>query len=261
MATTTSFLVQLDVTPMSGTIGAEIRNVDLHQPLAPTTVADIRQALLTYKVIFLPGQHLSPAEHKQFAAYFGELTNAHPVIPGIGEHKEVFEIDYTKARRVGGEQGREYGERDKWHTDVTFVETPPLGSVLNAMVIPEAGGDTLWADTQAAYEGLSPTMQAFLGGLTAVHNGSRSFGGILKAVGKGEWDGKEYTELVPVEHPVIRTHPDPGRKARPFCSSSTGTWPPPNMSCATAGRRGISGSGTTGRPCTTPSATMGTPTG
>src|SRR3984957_2850263 len=102
MTTSTAAPVTLDIAPLSGTIGAEIRNVDLHQPLDPATVAAIRRALLDYKVIFLPGQHLSPDEHKAFALYFGEITNAHPVVPGIGEHREVFEIDYTKARQIYG---------------------------------------------------------------------------------------------------------------------------------------------------------------
>jgi taurine dioxygenase len=153
MTTSIATPVTLDIAPLSGTIGAEIRRVDLHQALEPSTVAGLRQALLDYKVIFFPGQHLSPAEHKEFASYFGEITNAHPVMPGIDEHREVFEIDYTKAREMYGDQKSSRAERseyetsDKWHTDVTFVETPPLGSILNAIVIPEAGGDTLWADT------------------------------------------------------------------------------------------------------------------
>jgi alpha-ketoglutarate-dependent taurine dioxygenase len=213
MTTTTARPVQLDIAPLSGTIGAEIRNVDLHQPLAPETVAAIRKALLDYKVIFLPQQQLSPAEHKHFATYFGEITNAHPVIPGIDEHKEVFEIDYTQARQMLGDQKSEYGERDKWHTDVTFVETPPLGSILNAIVIPAAGGDTLWADTNAAYEGLSQPFKDLVDGLTAVHDGTHAFGQLLNVVGRGEWDGQEFTQLVPVEHPVVRTHPETGRRS------------------------------------------------
>src|ERR1700734_2233994 len=192
---TTATTVQLDVAPLSGTIGAEIRNVDLHHPLDRETLAAVRQALLDYKVIFFPGQHLSPAEHKEFAAAFGPITVAHPVIPGIEEHKEVFEIDYTKARQFSYGVGREDGDRERWHTDVTFVETHPLGSILNAIVIPEAGGDTLWADTQAAYEGLSQPIKDLVDGLTAVHDGTRSFGKLLQMVGKGEWDGKEFTEL------------------------------------------------------------------
>lgn len=210
MSTATS--VQLDIAPLSGTIGAEIRAIDLHQTLDPQTLGAVRQALLNYKVIFFPGQHLSPAEHKQFAASFGEITLAHPVIPGLEDHKEVFEIDYTKARALVGGVRSEYDDRENWHTDVTFVETPPLGSVLNAIVIPAAGGDTLWADTQAAYEGLSEPVRQFVDGLTAIHDGTRSFGKLLKIVGKGEWDGETFTELVEVEHPVVRTHPETGRR-------------------------------------------------
>jgi taurine dioxygenase len=211
--TTTARPIHLAIAPLSGTIGAEIRDVDLHQTLSPEVVASIRQALLDYKVIFFPGQHLSPAEHKAFATYFGEITNAHPIIPGIEEHKEVFEIDYTAARKGLGGKRSEYGERDKWHTDVTFVETPPLGSILNAIVIPEAGGDTLWADTNAAYEALSQPFKELVDGLTAIHDGTAAFGKLLELVGKGEWDGKEYNELVPVEHPVVRTHPETGRRS------------------------------------------------
>jgi alpha-ketoglutarate-dependent taurine dioxygenase len=217
--TTTATPVQLDIAPLSGTIGAEIRNVDLHHNLAPETVAAIRQALLDYKVIFLPGQHLSPGEHKEFAAYFGEITNAHPVIPGIGEHREVFEIDYTQARQVVDSQkskiglSNDYSDRDKWHTDVTFVETPPLGSVLNAIVIPPAGGDTLWADTNAAYEGLSQPIRDLVDGLTAIHDGNHAFGKLLDLIGEGEWEGEKFTKLVPVEHPVVRTHPETGRRS------------------------------------------------
>jgi taurine dioxygenase len=209
---TTATSVQLDIAPLSGTIGAEIRCIDLHHPLDPETRGAVRQALLDYKVIFFPGQHLSPEEHKAFAASFGEITVAHPVIPGLEHHKEVFEIDYSKAHNLVGRNQGEYDDRENWHTDVTFVETPPLGSILNAIVIPKAGGDTLWADTQAAYEGLSAPLRGFADGLTAIHDGTRSFGKLLEAVGKGEWDGKTFTELVQVEHPVVRTHPETGRR-------------------------------------------------
>jgi taurine dioxygenase len=209
---TTATSVDLDIAPLSGTIGAEIRDLDLHQPLDPDALAAVRQALLDYKVIFFPGQHLSPEEHKEFAASFGEITVAHPVIPGLEEHREVFEIDYTKARDLVGGTGVQYDEREKWHTDVTFVETPPLGSILNAIVIPAAGGDTLWADTQAAYEGLSAPIRELVDGLTAVHDGTGTFGKVLRAVGRGEWDGRTFTELDAVEHPVVRTHPETGRR-------------------------------------------------
>ena len=210
---TTTTPLQLDIAPLSGSIGAEIRGLDLHQALDPDTVAAVRQALLDYKVIFFPGAHLSPEEHKSFAALFGEPTVAHPVIPGLDDHKEVFEIDYTKARTMYAERkGEEYGDRERWHTDVTFVERPPLGSILNAIVIPPAGGDTLWADTQAAYEDLSQPIRQLVDRLTAVHDGNRNFSTLLKQFGQGEWDGETFTELKSVEHPVVRTHPETGRK-------------------------------------------------
>jgi alpha-ketoglutarate-dependent taurine dioxygenase len=212
MTTTTVGTQAISVAPLSGTIGAEIRGVDLHGPLEEVVRADIRRALLDYKVIFFPGQHLGPVEHKAFAEAFGELTNAHPVIPGIAEHREVFEIDYTKARELRRERTEEYGVGEQWHTDVTFVNTPPLGSILNAVVIPAAGGDTVFADTQAAYEGLSEPLRRFVDGLSAVHDGRPAFGKLLKIVGQGEWDGEPYTKLDPVEHPVVRTHPETGRK-------------------------------------------------
>ncbi|HXZ61812.1 MAG TPA: TauD/TfdA family dioxygenase, partial [Acidimicrobiales bacterium] len=172
----------------------------------------IREALLDYKVVFFPGAGLSPEEHKAFASYFGEITVAHPVVPGIDDHREVFEIDYTKVRALISGGASEYAQGESWHTDVTFVETPPLGSILNAVVIPKAGGDTLWADTQAAYEGLSEPIRRLVDGLSAFHDGSRRFGKLLEAVGRGEWDGVEFTELHPVEHPVVRTHPETGRR-------------------------------------------------
>jgi len=209
---TTATSLKLDVAPLSGTIGAEIRGLDLHGDLDPETVAAIREALLDYKVVFFPGAGLSPEEHKAFASYFGEITVAHPVVPGIDDHREVFEIDYTKVRALISGGASEYAQGESWHTDVTFVETPPLGSILNAVVIPKAGGDTLWADTQAAYEGLSEPIRRLVDGLSAFHDGSRRFGKLLEAVGRGEWDGVEFTELHPVEHPVVRTHPETGRR-------------------------------------------------
>ena len=170
---------------------------------------------MDFKVIFFPGQHLSAEEHKAFALQFGQITNAHPVVPGVGDHKEVFEIDYTKARQLFDVRRRKStGEaRNPWHTDVTFMDHPPLGSVLNTIVIPEAGGDTVFADTQAAYDALSEPFRAFLGGLHAVHDGRPSFQRLLNQLGEGEWDGERITSIPPVIHPVVRTHPESGRKS------------------------------------------------
>jgi alpha-ketoglutarate-dependent taurine dioxygenase/ABC-type lipoprotein export system ATPase subunit len=205
--------VELDVTPLSGTIGSEIRGVDFTRPVDDATIAAIRAIWLERRVVFFPDQHLDPAQHRQAASYFGEVTPAHPVIPGIDGHPEVFEIDYGQAAKLAaqyGDVGRNRGLH--WHTDVTFVERPPSGSLLNAVVIPPAGGDTLWTDQVAAFAALSPALQEFLSGLHAVHDGKAAFTQVLEKEGEGEWDGEVYASLDPVVHPVVRTHPETGEK-------------------------------------------------
>jgi len=204
----------LDVTLLSGTIGAEIRGVDLTSPLDAATVDAIRRVWLARRVVFFPGQHLDSSQHLAFASQFGEPTEGHPVVPGLKDHPEVFEIDYTRSRELYASSGdvstRERGVH--WHTDVTFVKRPPLGSILRAVVVPPSGGDTLFADQVAAFAGLSPALQEFLEGLVAVHNGTAQFQGILDAVGEGRWEGEKVLSLDPVEHPVVRTHPETGEK-------------------------------------------------
>ncbi len=205
--------VELDVTPLSGTIGSEIRGVDLTQRPDDETLAAIRQVWLDRRVVFFPGQHLTPAQHREVASWFGEVTQAHPVIPGLPDNPEVFEIDYSQAAKLAAQYGDVSKRRGlAWHTDVTFVERPPSGSLLNAVVIPPAGGDTLWTDQVAAFAALSPALQAFLSTLHAVHDGRAQFSGVLEQVGEGEWDGEAYRSLEPVVHPVVRTHPETGDK-------------------------------------------------
>lgn len=203
----------LDVRHLSGTIGAEIRGVDVRH-LDPDTVAAIRRVWLDRRVVFFPGQDLDPAEHLAFARRFGEPTEGHPVIPGVPGNPEVFEIDYTTAGELYATYGdvASYERGINWHTDVTFVARPPLGSILRAVVVPEYGGDTLFSDQVAAFASLSPGLQGFLRTLTAVHDGRAQFKGILDRVGEGRWEGETFTALEPVEHPVVRTHPETGEE-------------------------------------------------
>ena len=205
--------VDLEIRRLSGTIGAQITGLDLRRPLDRPTTSAVRQALLDHKVLFFPGQRLGPTEHVAFARQFGELTPAHPVVPGIDGHPEVFEIDYTTLRQLNESRpdpGRRRGEG--FHTDVTFMARPPLGSILNAVVMPDHGGDTIWADTQAAYDGLSAPLRDLVDGLSAVHHGEHVFGALLRLFGQGEWDGETFTELTPATHPVVRTHPETERR-------------------------------------------------
>ena len=208
-------LPTLDVRPLSGTIGAVIDGLDL-RAIDDATVAAVRRVWLDRKVVFFPAQDLSPDEHVAFARRFGETTEGHPVIPGIDGHPEIFEIDYSAASKRLRDTYGEVATASRgiaWHTDVTYVPRPPMGSILRAVEVPESGGDTLFSDQQAAFESLSPTLQAFLSALTASHDGVAQFKGILDHVGEGRWEGEALTRLEPTGHPVVRTHPETGARS------------------------------------------------
>jgi taurine dioxygenase len=195
-------MARLTVTPLTPTIGAVIGNVDLAQKLDAEVIADIRAALLKHKVVFLEDQHISPVQHRDFAARFGDL-HTHPLYPGVPEAPEMFILDNHANNPT---------DNDAWHTDVTFIETPPLGAVLYAKLLPENGGDTCWANMQAAYEALSKPLQRFLSELDAVHDFNRGFpqqGLVAKQAGKDK-AAKALDEHPPVIHPVVRTHPETG---------------------------------------------------
>jgi taurine dioxygenase len=195
---------RITVAPISGTLGAEIGGVDLSGDLDDATVTEIRAAFLEYHVVFFRDQQLSPEAQMSFGRRFGEL-DTHPFVEGMDSHPEVIEI-VTEPDDVFNFGGG-------WHTDVTFLEEPDLGSILYAVDVPPFGGDTLFADQHAAYDALSPTMQSFLEGLVAVHSAGPQYaaGGYStrsKSMRTKNAEGAEKT----VRHPVIRTHPETGRK-------------------------------------------------
>ena len=141
------------------------------------------------------------------------------MIPGIEGYPEVFEIDYGRARELYASYGdltRKRSQAVGWHTDVTFVERPPAGSVLNAIVIPQSGGDTLWTNQVAAFEALSPLPGVPRRRSPPSTTVAAQFGELLKRRAEadgGEWDGEAYAALTPVEHPVVRTHPETGERS------------------------------------------------
>jgi taurine dioxygenase len=210
----TATATHYDVRPLSASIGSVVSGLDVRH-LDDRTVADLRALWLDRKVLFFTAQHLTPAEHVEFAARFGEPTEGHPVIPGIAGQPEVFEIDYTANRELYETYGdvSTYEGGVSWHTDVTFVRRPPLGSILRAVTVPEAGGDTYFSNQEAAFDALSPTLQDILRGLRALHDGTEQFKGILDLVGEGTWEGAPFRALEPVEHPVVRVHPETGRES------------------------------------------------
>lgn len=195
----------LAVNRLSPSLGAQIQDIDLAADLSPATVAALRAELLTHKVLFFPNQHLDPASHVRLAESFGLPTAAHPVMPAFDDRfPQIWQIDSTK----------EGARNDIWHTDVTFVERPPLGSILRAIRVPEFGGDTSWANLEAAYDCLPAPLQTLADNLTAFHDGSNEFAATLTERGHGNtWEGRSYDRLQAVEHPVVRVHPETGRKS------------------------------------------------
>ena len=136
----------------------------------------------------------------------GPAHRSHPVVPGLDEaHAEIYSLDSA-----------DNGFADMWHTDVTFVKRPPLGSILRAVTLPPYGGDTNWADLELAFASLSEPVQRLAEQLTAVHDGTREFGYYLAQRRQGEgslWEGERFKRLEPIEHPVVRVHPETGRKS------------------------------------------------
>ncbi|HZE18235.1 MAG TPA: TauD/TfdA family dioxygenase, partial [Mycobacterium sp.] len=153
----TSTATELDIRPLSPTIGAEIRGVDCSADLPDEVIAAIRNIWLERLVVFFPDQDLDDDTQIAFARRFGELTESHPVEPRVVERDEIHTIDSTKDRT------------NFWHTDITFMKRPALGSMLRSVVVPDAGGDTMWSDTRAAYDALAEPLRRLCDQLDAYH--------------------------------------------------------------------------------------------
>lgn len=209
MTTTSS----IEITRLTPTLGARVTGIDLRVPLSGEAVGELRQALLRHEVLFFEGQDLTPTQHRDFAARFGAL-HVHPVRPSVPGMPEVLVLDNHSASDT---------DVGTWRADVTFIDTPPMASVLYAREVPGQGGDTLWSSMRAAYGALSPSLRAFLAPLDAEHNFTYSFPpDILASLNVGierySWTRGEYP---PVPHPLVRTHPETGRDGLFFNSGFT----------------------------------------
>lgn len=192
----------LNISPIKSTIGAVIDGVDLNQ-LNDDTLQQIKDALLKHQVIFFRNQDLQTNAQVQLARSFGSL-HIHPVFPTVPNVPEVIVLDSHQT---------DLRDNELWHTDVTFSKTPPLGCVLRAVKIPPSGGDTLWASGTAAFQALDADTQEKIRGLTAMHDIRLSFpqerfGGVSEEE-KARLE-EIYRKNPPVEHPVVRTHPETG---------------------------------------------------
>jgi len=196
-------VANLEILPMTPSIGAEIQGLDLAQPVDAATVGHLRAALLDWKVLFFRDQDITTEQHLAFARNFGDLE-VHPFAPHKPDYPEVLAITHNRDSR---------GKENTWHSDVTWREEPSLGSILRAVEVPPVGGDTLFADMYAAYSGLTDDVKAQIEGRVAVHDFAHFRRGMRKA-GKSEAEIEAFNQLYPmVEHPVVRTHPETGRKA------------------------------------------------
>ncbi|MGW7402155.1 TauD/TfdA dioxygenase family protein [Streptomyces sp. NPDC054833] len=189
---------QLRISPLTPHIGAEIGGVDLSRPIGDELAEELRQALLEWKVIFFRDQHaFDPDAQHALAGIWGE-PEPNPFFPK-GDTVGVSRLA-KDAMAVGSE--------NIWHSDHSFMAAPALGSVLRAVEIPPAGGDTMWADMGAAYDNLSEELKARIEGLTAVHDWVPSWGALMTP----EQIEALRATLPPVEHPVVARHPRTGRK-------------------------------------------------
>ncbi|MGA7357106.1 MAG: taurine dioxygenase [Candidatus Cybelea sp.] len=195
---------RLQLTGLTPAIGAIAGGVDLAHPLPDEEVAAIREALDDRLVLFFPDQRLTPVQQRDFAARFGALYR-HPFYPGHADAPEIMILAHDATHRANS---------DRWHNDVTYLDTPPQAAVLYAEEIPELGGDTLWANMYAAYEALSEPVKQLVVGLRAVHSFAKNFTPErFRALGMEDRRDSLYAEHPPVSHPVARTNPATGRKA------------------------------------------------
>ena len=191
------------VEPVAGALGATVYDIDLCCPLSEVELDELKTALLDYEVLFFRDQALLPEHHANLAAHFGppQFHEAYDHVPGYPQIT-ILENDEARPSKI-----------EVWHTDMTFRQAPPMGSILHGVIVPEKGGDTMFASMSAAFDGLSDQMQSLLTGLTAVHDFSYGFKESLAEPGGRERLAEMLENNPPVEHPVVRTHPESGKRS------------------------------------------------
>jgi taurine dioxygenase len=186
----------------SSPLGATLENIDLSKKILVEDQNTIKKALADYQVLFFRNQDITPNSHKDFALIFGKLQS-HPVYPTVEGFPEITILENDKLRP---------SKIEEWHTDMTFKSTPPLGSILLGKIIPKTGGDTLFASLSAAYNDLPNKLKNKLDKLTATHSFIHGFKESLEEGHGIKKLEKAVKDNPPVIHPVIRTHPETGKK-------------------------------------------------
>lgn len=194
----------IQVRRVAAACGAEISNLDLSRPLEDATFAAIEAAFVEHEVVVFRDQEISTEDQKTFGRRFGDLT-VHPFAPSSEEAPDLIVFDNDADNPPWG--------TDVWHSDETFREEPPLGTMLRALIVPEYGGDTLFASMSSAYDGLSDRMQQFISGLEAIHD-FKPFRNLFDSDPESRVKLRAFEDRYPpAVHPVVRTHPVSGRKA------------------------------------------------
>lgn len=189
---------RIRVEPVTGSIGAEISGVDLRE-LDDELIAELQDAWLAHKVLFFRDQDLTQEQHVTYGAAFGELE-VHPFTSNVIEHPEIIVLESTPEK---------FSAAEVWHSDVTFREAPPLGSVLYGRIIPPWGGDTCFANMELAYEMLDDDVKEMIDDRVAIHSYAKTFG---KNISEDE-RAKAEEEFPDQKHPLVRTHPVTGAKS------------------------------------------------
>ncbi len=184
-------------------IGTEVHGIDLAQDLDQAVIDYLSNLLVERKVIFFRGQQISREAHIAFAARFGELE-VHPFTANNDKHPEIIHLNNDEAHPP---------YINIWHSDVTWRAEPSLGSILRARVVPEVGGDTLFANMEAAYDALDEATREAIDGLEAVHDNESFLNGMRANGASEEAVAAKRAEFPPATHPVVRTHPVSGRKS------------------------------------------------
>lgn len=188
---------------LTGAIGATVTDIDLTKPLGQADLAALKEGLQNYEVLFFREQPMQPEDHARLAEYFGppQMHEAYDHVEGYPQIT-VLENDAERPSKI-----------EMWHADMTFRQHPPLGSILHGIIIPERGGDTMFASMSAAFDGLSSEMQQLLSGLTAIHDFAHGFKESLAEPGGQERLAPMLRDNPPVEHPVVRRHPESGKRS------------------------------------------------
>ncbi len=197
----------LDVTPCGPVLGAEVAGFEASDVVDPDTAAVLRALLLRHKVLFFRDLDLTHEQHLALGRVWGVLEG-HPVINHVPGYPEILDIRGSEGRVENAEGNRRFQRLDKWHTDVTFRAAPSMGAVLRARVLPPIGGDTLWADAAAAYDGLSDEIKARIEGRMATHDLLYDFGDRIAP----ERRAAMAAEFPAQHHPIVRIHPETGAK-------------------------------------------------